>query len=333
MVSEDVNTFISGDLALSSRDPWRQYLLTYFSNNIAGEMVGIDDHRNGWRYLVLPIAQADDLVDESVLSAAAFHFAANVSGKNLHPIAFYHQAIRKLRSRQDMTMYDTVGQQRILVSLLVLLVAAIVSGSSDFRTIFGLVEGAIFALGGEERVAVGELGKFIVRQVRKYRGWVSPHLSLEHGVNRLRQSSSQPFQCEGWEDISNDCLLYPNFQSSWSLIYKLNEQACNIYVVRALAEPGTPPHVELVDGFIKTLRSLPQNSPGMYFVPFTIFLAAAESSQPQQHEFFEQALIMHSQRTGFANLPLALRFLQQIWSQSQHQNWTETLTTLPVFAV
>lgn len=131
-------------------------------------MVGIDDNRNGWRYLVLPIAQEDDLVDESVLSAAAFHFAANVSGENLRPMVFYQRAIRKLRARQNMTLYDTVGQQRILLSLLVLLVAAIVSGSSDFRTIFGLLEGALFALGGEERVAHGELGTFVVRQIRKF---------------------------------------------------------------------------------------------------------------------------------------------------------------------
>lgn len=131
-------------------------------------MVAIDDHRNGWRHLVLPIAQEDDLVDESVLSAAAFHFSANVSGQSLHPMAFYQRAIRKLRSRQDMTLYDTPGQQRILLSLLILLVAAIVSGSSDFRTIFGLLEGALYALGGEERISDGELGKFVVRQIRKF---------------------------------------------------------------------------------------------------------------------------------------------------------------------
>lgn len=104
-------------------------------------------------------------------------------------------------------------------------------------------------------------------------------------------------------------------------------------MVRALAEPGTPPHVDLVDEFIETLKSLPKDSPGMYLVPFTIFLAAAESSQANQHEFFENALLRHSQRTGFANLPLALRFLQEIWSHPQRRNWTETLTMLPVFVV
>lgn len=103
--------------------------------------------------------------------------------------------------------------------------------------------------------------------------------------------------------------------------------------MRALADPGTPPHTDLVDRFINTLKLLPADSPGMYLVPFTIFLAAAESSKATQHEFFEKALLEHSKRTGFANLPLALSFLREIWSDSRSLAWTEALTKLPVFVV
>jgi len=158
-------------------------------------------------------------------------------------------------------------------------------------------------------------------------------LSLEHGVKRLHQSAAQPFKSDGWEDISQGCLLYPKFENSWSLIYNLNEQACSIYVMRALADPGTAPYTELVDRFIQTLKMLPPDSPGMYLVPFTIFLAAAESSEASQHQFFEAALLEHSRRTGFANLPLALNFLKRIWSGSRLPAWTEALTKLPVFVV
>lgn len=130
-------------------------------------MVAIDDHRNGWRYLVLPIAQEDDLVNDAVLSAAAFHFTMNISAQFLEPVAVYQSAIRKLRLRQDMTCYNVLEQQKILLSLLVLLVAAVVGGSSDFRTIFGLLEGGLYALGGEERLSHGALGRFVVWQIRK----------------------------------------------------------------------------------------------------------------------------------------------------------------------
>lgn len=130
-------------------------------------MVVVDDHRNGWRYLVLPTAHQDELIEDSVLSAAAFHFAANFEAHFLEPIAVYQSAIRKLRLRQDMTCYDMIEQQRILLSLLVLLVAAVVSGSPDFRTVYGLLEGGLQAMGGEERMSHGELGKFIIWQIRK----------------------------------------------------------------------------------------------------------------------------------------------------------------------
>lgn len=141
-------------------------------------MVAVDDHRNKWRYLVVPIAQQDELVEDTVLSTAAFHFAMNVSDQALEPIAIYHKAIRNLRKRQDLSSQDIFGQQSILLSLLVLLVSAVVSGSSDFRTIFGLIETCLHSLNGEEGILHGELGTFIIRQIRKYVLSVEKELQL-----------------------------------------------------------------------------------------------------------------------------------------------------------
>jgi hypothetical protein len=173
---------ISGDLLLGSREPWKQYFLNYceynarsqasiltspVSQRIAAEMVLVDDHQNGWRNLVLPLARQDALVEDTVLSVAAFHFSMNVDDRFLNPTLVYQRAIRRLRSRQDVTSYDIVRKQSVLLSLLVLLVAAVVSGSSDFRTIFGLLEACLQALGGEESISHGELGTFLVWQIHK----------------------------------------------------------------------------------------------------------------------------------------------------------------------
>ena len=107
------------------------------------------------------------MVEDTVLSAAAFHFATNVNDQFLKPTAVYQRAIRNLRLRQDLTSYGMVGKQTILLSLLLLLVAAVVSGSSDFRTIFGLLEACLQALGGEESISQGELGTFVIWQIHK----------------------------------------------------------------------------------------------------------------------------------------------------------------------
>lgn len=144
-------------------------MLTFLvSNRIAPELVVIDDNRNGWRHLILPIAHLDELVREAVLSASAFHFSANVKEKIFDPNTIYMKAIRRLHQRQNLNVYDTSGKQTILLALLVLLATVIVNGSSDFPVVFNLLESALTASGGEEALTGGELGGFLVKQIRKY---------------------------------------------------------------------------------------------------------------------------------------------------------------------
>ena len=137
------------------------------SCHIASGLVTIDDHRNGWRHLVLPIALEDTLIMDAVLSAAAFHFSANINDQLLNSIALYEMAIKSLRQRQDISAYNVYEKQVVVLSLLVLLAATIVSGTSDFRLLFNLLDAAWNAAGGEEDLVQGELGTFLMRQMLK----------------------------------------------------------------------------------------------------------------------------------------------------------------------
>lgn len=137
------------------------------ANNIAPELVVIDDHQNGWRFLVLPIAGSDSLVMDAVLSASAFHFAANVNDKLYKPDIIWAKTIQRLQARQNLDAQDMTGKQTVLLALLVLLANVMVTGCSDFPAIFKLLESAVQAIGGEEATMQGELGKFLVRQIRK----------------------------------------------------------------------------------------------------------------------------------------------------------------------
>lgn len=128
----------------------------------------IDSQLNGWRHLVLPIAHLDDLVMDAVLSASAFHFSANVNNQLFKPNAIYANVIRRLQQRQNLELQDTTSKQTVLLALLVLLATVMVNGCSDFPTIFRLLESALNAVGGEEALIQGELGLFLVRQIRKY---------------------------------------------------------------------------------------------------------------------------------------------------------------------
>jgi hypothetical protein len=145
----------------------RRLTIHLVGNQIASELVAIDDQRNGWRYLVLPIARSDRLIMRSALAAAAFHFTTNVSKDLVCPITIYQSAIAELQHRQDIRSYSSQGQQIIILSLLTLLATSMVSGSVDFRVILHMIEAAWNAAGGETSFGKGELGVFITRQYRK----------------------------------------------------------------------------------------------------------------------------------------------------------------------
>lgn len=131
-------------------------------------MVVIDDDHNGWRSLVLPVAQFDELVMDAVLSASAFHYYANFGRTVYEPSSHYMRAIHKLQQRRDLQTHDNEEAQKVLLAILVLLVTVMVNGSSDFPLVFRLLEFALDVIGGEEALFQGELGGFLRRQIRKY---------------------------------------------------------------------------------------------------------------------------------------------------------------------
>jgi hypothetical protein len=129
--------------------------------------VAVDDHRNGWRHLVLPIAHNHDILLNSVLAATGFHLESCTDIQLIDPKRAYLKAIDGLRKSQDLTAFDLQEKQYVVLSLLVLLAATMVNASGDFRLILGLLEAAWQAAGGEAELAQGELGLFLVRQYMK----------------------------------------------------------------------------------------------------------------------------------------------------------------------
>jgi len=130
-------------------------------------MAIIDDSNNGWRYFILPIAYNDDLVMDAVLSASAFHFAANRNQDTHDASKFYTQAISRLQERRNLTLSDRDSRRSVFLALLVLLVTVIVNGYQDFPLLFKLLESALIAVGGENQLSQDDLGVFLRRQIRK----------------------------------------------------------------------------------------------------------------------------------------------------------------------
>lgn len=130
--------------------------------------MAIDDHRNGWRHLVLPIAHDNELLLNAVLAATGRHLHSRTGVKFIDPRISYLQAINGLRRSQNLAVYGLREKQIVILSLLVLLAATMVNASADFRLILGLLDTAWQAAGGEAELANGELGLFLLRQYMKY---------------------------------------------------------------------------------------------------------------------------------------------------------------------
>ncbi|KAM0424306.1 hypothetical protein ACHAPT_010452 [Fusarium lateritium] len=149
---------------------WKRLLLLNYSDNIACEMIAIDGPHNGWRHLVLPIAESDELVMDAVLAVSLFHSPRLLQDdlaidqiKQDH----YARAIRGLQKRSQLRDCDRSNQQSILITILLLLTAVMVNGSSDFPILFGMLQSAIDVIGGEVKLGSGDVAEFLVRQVHK----------------------------------------------------------------------------------------------------------------------------------------------------------------------
>ncbi|KAF4913198.1 Acriflavine sensitivity control protein acr-2 [Colletotrichum fructicola] len=230
---------------------WKRELLLHFSEHIAGEMVAIDGSHNGWRYIVLPMAHADELVMNAVLAVSAFHrdgmntdgiryLETNTNGlrhssQQQHisqepphsPQALYNLAIDGLRQRSNLAGCSYEANQAISVAVLVLLVAAMVTGREDYSTILSMLHSATNVLGGEHKLGATELGGFLVRQVRKNRVYAAPYISELAGIETLASESQ-------WDQYF-DCIRYcsqgqAGDSSIVATVARVMQQAHDIYL-------------------------------------------------------------------------------------------------------
>lgn len=118
-----------------------------------------------------------------------------------------------------------------------------------------------------------------------------------------------------------------------SIIYELNNQACDLYVGRANETLDGDASIQSVTKFVRTLQKLPPGSTGEHVLVWSVFLAAAESVLPSHQQYLQNFLIRHYRRNGFTNILTAVHFLQSVWAGQIIDNWTEHLPKTKVFIV
>ncbi|CAI6089440.1 unnamed protein product [Clonostachys chloroleuca] len=346
---------------------WKKALLMHYSEHIASEMLAIDGSHNGWRYIVLPLAHTDDLVMEAVLAVSAFHRDAKkstdwaeyfqTSGSSLQytsqeqslwldsiassPQTLYNTAIKGLRRRSNLAGSSYEAKQAILVAVLVLLVAAMVTGRDDYFMILGMLHSATDVFKGEDELWASELGRFLARQVQKMRVYAAPHISEMAGLETLTSQSQ-------WDQYF-DCVRYCSQSQSQgkvrlAAIEDVMQQAHDIYLQgldsaswalddekRRAAD--TDPE-DRIERFKITLEQLPADGPGAHVLVWAIFLVAAASSSERHRVFFKEVLLKRYSQSRFANLLKGIKHLPQIWVRTDNGiRWTQLLSEARLFVM
>ncbi|CAG9942833.1 unnamed protein product [Clonostachys rosea f. rosea IK726] len=361
-----VNLLLTESL-LDDVPSWKKALLMHYSEHIASEMLAIDGSHNGWRYIVLPLAHTDNLVMEAVLAVSAFHRDAKKSsdwaeyiqnsGFNLQytsqqqsrwldsiassPQTLYNTAIKGLRRRSNLAGSSYEAKQAILVAVLVLLVAAMVTGRDDYFMILGMLHSATDVFKGEDELWASELGRFLARQVQKMRVYAAPHISEMAGLETLTSQSQ-------WDQYF-DCVRYCSQSQSQgnvrlAAIEDVMQQAHDIYL-QGLESPSwalddekrraadTDPE-DRIERFKITLEQLPADGPGAHVLVWAIFLVAAASSSERHRAFFKEVLLKRYSQSRFANLLKGIKHLPQIWVKTDNGiRWTQLLSEARLFVM
>lgn len=314
-------------LSVDLVDPSNEFLLTYFSHNIAPQMVIMDDRYNGWRYMVLPFALSDQMVMNAVLAVSAFHLSHKSEGRFLvKPDKLYAQAILGLQKRSSLDEYDMLTRQSIFVAVITLLVGVMVNGCSDFPVLFHMLQSALDAVGGEGGLGNGEIADFLLRQIRKMRVYAAPLLGEEDGVRSIMSYAQESFDC-----LHYNGGLHPDHALTFYLIADLRQQAYDIYLQRALMGPSGTLDADKIETFKRMLDSFPEGSLGEHALVWPTFIAASESRKGEHRLFFKRFLEKQYRCNGFLNLLKALDLLEKIWARDSHTNWPALLPEPRVF--
>uniref|UniRef100_A0A0D2XU81 Uncharacterized protein n=1 Tax=Fusarium oxysporum (strain Fo5176) TaxID=660025 RepID=A0A0D2XU81_FUSOF len=282
--------------------------MTAVSENIAGEMIACDGPHNGWRRFVLPMADRDELVMDAVLAVSLFHGpqAPHDQPATDRPEQdHYARAIQGLQKRSQLGDCDRADQHSILLTILLLLTAVMVNGSSDFPILFNMLQSAIDAIGGDMGLGSGGIAEFLVRQIRKLKVYAAPLLSEDAGINIISSEAEvdKMFEC------LNHCVQNnPQHSKSLELVPGLVRQACEIYLNQVAFDSHTPvtPQVRArrvvesirrVQRFIDTFEAFPENAPGKQ------------------------------------NLTMGLGTLRKIWARKPDERWTVLLPQPKIFVM
>ncbi|RMZ27532.1 hypothetical protein D0859_08381 [Hortaea werneckii] len=339
----------ANDLAIEGLKPGISHLFSHFSSTIASIMVTFDRGSNGYRNIILPLAHQDELVQRAVCVVSAFHIGrqdpslyATAEAGRTAIISKLSQSARHKENASDVFNLST------LVTLLVLLVGEMVTGSTEFNHLYSmmtaLLQGSNILQAASPSVEtflmqqvhmwvylgrMAQLARGIVDMALRFQLFVRPFLDPDPGAVMLKGNIKQHLD---FITCFSDC--GPWYSAQVSCLEDAVQLAKDIYLEDYNGEHHpTACHVRL-ERLRDMTSSITLTTPGMHALVWPYFVAAASSRSQGQREYFVFKLREIHQKTPMNNILIAIERLEEIWERFPSGGWTRCLGRFrPILAV
>lgn len=308
------------DGGLDHIDGKTRFSLQYFSNHIANLIAVINLGFNGYRDLVLPQAEIDPLVRKAIVVIVEQHLSLqNGTTVSLDPTA-YSSLVRDLITRSQRCAPQ--DDESALTVLLLLHIREMISGSPNFKLVYGSLRVVVNALGQGLDAMASELRKFVEMQILRVCLFGE---SLFNETNGAQFIQAQQQACLGFIPW---CLqFHPELEALILQLADLTTWACDIYVQRAIFNPPAEETVPMIERFKRAIEEVDAyiDIVGLHLLAWPYFIMAAESSTVAHRDFFLKKLESLHSTTGCWNILRAIDQVKEIWASQSSIRWTSML--------
>jgi len=288
---------------------------------------------NGYRDLVLPRAETDPLVRKAVLLVVEQHLSLQ-NGKtvSLDPAA-YGSIVRELISRSNQCAPQ--DDDSALTALLLLHIREMISGSDNFKLIYGSLRVVVNALAAKGDGKTSDLRRFLQMQILRYvlKHGDEFHTDIQQSLPlwriSLQRNKRRPLHPSPTKSLSrvHNMVRKPELKPLLSQLANLTTLACDIYVQRAIFNPPLEATVHRIEEFKQSLNEIDAyvDIVGRHLLAWPYFIIAAESSTMDHRTFFLEKLVSLHSKTGCWNLLRAVEQVKEIWASQGEVRWTSLL--------
>ncbi|KAM0491678.1 hypothetical protein ACHAP8_010452 [Fusarium lateritium] len=275
---------------------------------------------NGYRDLILPRAETDPLVRKAVLLVVEQHLSLqNGTSISLDPAA-YGSLVRELISRSHQCAPQ--DDDSALTALLLLHIREMISGSDNFRFIYGSLRVVVNAFAARSEDRRTDLRTFLQLQILRVCLFGESLFDETNGVHFIQAQQRACLEFITWCDR-----FHPELKDLLSQLANLTTLACDIYVQRAVFNPPAEETVHMIEEFKQSLGEVDAyvDIVGRHLLAWPYFIVAAESSTADHREFFLDKLVSLHNTTGCWNLLRAIDQVKEIWASQSSIRWTSLL--------